>query len=81
MATKHIELTKEWQKITAAPCLIEARQGMIFIHFATTPPASYSKAYHIISPLHNRTMSYGGGENTYARAAGEPAQIIMTESV
>lgn len=78
--TTRITLDGNWTEVATTPNLAERVGGTVYLHYAALAPAAGETAYHVLGEHAGSTLAYGGSLNTYARAGGAAADLVVTEN-
>lgn len=76
--TTRVTLDANWTEVATTPNLAERVTGTVFLHYAALAPGAGETAYHVLGEHTGSTLAYGGSANTYARAGGASAELIVT---
>lgn len=78
--TTRITLDDTWTEVATTPNLAERVGGTVYLHYAALAPGAGETAYHVLGEHAGSTLAYGGTANTYARAGGASAELVVTEN-
>lgn len=78
--TTRVTLDGNWTQVATTPNLAERVDGTVYLHYAALPPGAGETAYHVLGEHAGSTLAYGGSQNTYARAGGASAELVVTEN-
>ncbi|MCJ2023387.1 hypothetical protein [Methylobacterium sp. J-067] len=84
MATTFVNLTTDWQQISAVATTVQVTSGAILLQSAAAQPAATEARGHVFGSLSVPGIGWGAqtsGEKLYARALQDTASIVMTPDI
>ena len=84
MATTFVNLTTDWQQISAVATTVQVTAGTILLQSATAQPATTEARGHVFGSSIVPGIGWGAqtsGEKLFARALQGTASIVMTPDI